>query len=88
MFDKGHFITGGCFLMKTFKYLKFILASLDLFFALYIVYYINFPKEEEVYTYIFLFFCLYVLVTSVFLCIFSKKIRTIIGKILEILWIS
>lgn len=74
--------------MKTFKYLKFILVSLDLLSALYIVYYINFSIEKEVFTYIFLFCCLYVLFVSFYLCAISKKIRTIIGKILEILWIS
>lgn len=74
--------------MKSYKYFNLIVASLDLFSMLYIVYYIYFPKNEELYTYVFLICILYVVIASFYLCFINNKIRTIIGRILEILWIS
>ncbi len=50
--------------MKLYKYFNLIVASLDLLSVLYIVYYIYFPKNEELYTYVFLICILYVVIAS------------------------
>lgn len=72
--------------MKIGKKTKIVMVLIDIIALLYAIYYLYFAIEGKGYLYLFIACIQLMLIVTIALCIISKKIRKIIGIILEMIW--